>query len=454
MTGPGGEPPATRGFSLGTATFVIVSSTVGSGVLTTSGYVALDLGSHSWMLLAWVLGGVIAACGAFTLAELSASLPRSGGEFVILGEAYGPLIGFLGGWVSLLMGFVAPIAATAWASADYFLSVIGPARFGTGTVRLVASGLVVLLAMAHASGRSRTAAVQGVATVSTLAMLVTFVIAGLVAASRTSAIGPALGPIGRPRPSSLFVSLVFISYSYTGWNAAAYVAGEIEDPQKRLPRAIGLGTWLVVVLYLGLNLVYALAVPMAELRRIAATEGRESVEKIAEIAADRLFPARAAGIVTMGCGLVLLASLSALIVTGPRVASAMARDGRLPSWLARETSRGRSPAIATAFVALGSLMVLWAGAFEQIVFASGVALGLCSLMTVSAVFVLRRTRPGLPRPFRVPLYPIVPSVFVVFTALSLGFSLADSRQRWASVAGLGIVAAGVPAYFASKAARS
>ncbi|MDB5351922.1 MAG: amino acid transporter [Planctomycetota bacterium] len=437
-----------RGFSLRTATFLVVSSTVGGGVLSTSGYVALDVGSNRLMLLLWVIGGVIAACGALSLAEVSASLPRSGGEFVILSEAYGPLIGFLGGWVSLIFGFVAPIAATGSAAASYLLSPCG--MTGLLPIRNLATIAIVGFALTHAAGRAHTERVQGLVTAGTIAALSAFVVAGIWVASPGLASITDRPPVLRFPGAAMFVGLIFVSYAYTGWNGASYVAGEIADSQRILPLSILLGTGMVVALYIGLNAVFALAVPIEELRMMADREGRDSIERIAAIAARRLFNPPGANAVSLGLGVVLLASLSAMLLTGPRVAVAMAREGRMPSFLGRNSRRNETPATATALVAAGAIVLLWSGRFEAIVFAAGVGLALNSLLTVAAVYVLRWSQPDLPRPFRVPGYPVLPAIYLVLTAASLGFAFVDREQRLTSLAGLAGVVAGIPVYFLGR----
>ncbi len=260
-----------QGFGLATATFVIVSSMIGVGVLTTSGHTVLKLGSNQLMLGLWAVGGIVALCGALTLAELSAALPRSGGEFVIFREAYGPLPAFLAGWVSFQFGFSAPIAAAASAASSYLLAPLH-LLVETETIARPALGTIAILLFAtvHASGRGRSVTLQGVVTVLELAFLATFAVAGLASGRGNFANLDDRPQVGPRMLVDLLFALVFISYSYTGWNAASYIAGEIGDAPRRLPRAVILGTGLVVVLYLALNLVYALALPADEIRRLSA----------------------------------------------------------------------------------------------------------------------------------------------------------------------------------------
>jgi APA family basic amino acid/polyamine antiporter len=243
----------------------------------------------------------------------------------------------------------------------------------------------------------------------------------------------------------MLFSLVYISYAYTGWNAASYLAGEISDPGRRLPQAILIGTAGVIALYLGLNTVYALALPAAEVRAIAERDGFSAVAPIAELAARRLFGPTVSAPLSIAVGLTMLAPLSAYVLTGPRVAYAMARAGHFPAIAGRLSPRSQAPAVATALQLAWALLLLWTGSFESIVIYAGVGLALFSMLAVSSIYVLRRTRPDLPRPFRTPGYPAVPAVFLVTTAL---LSVAAFVQRpWISLYSFLSILAGLPVYY-------
>jgi basic amino acid/polyamine antiporter, APA family len=408
--------PAKAGFGLATATFVIVSSMIGVGVLTTSGHTVAKLGSNQLMLGLWAVGGVVALCGALTLAELSAALPRSGGEYVIFFEAYGPLPAFLAGWVSFQFGFSAPIAAASSAAASYLLAPFSlDAQIGAIARPIMGSVAIVGFAAVHASGRGRSVKLQGMVTILELAFLAAFVVAGLFAGSRNLANLDDRPPMTPRLRVDLLFALVYISYSYTGWNAASYIAGEIGDAARRLPRAIILGTGLVTTLYLATNLVYALALPASEIQSLAATRS-DAVDPIAQLAASRLFGSSWADRLSIGFGLILLSTLSAYLLTGPRVTFAMARAGQFPAFAGRLSPSTGTPVVATLLQAAWALVLLWTGSFDQIVLYTGVGLSLASLLSVGAVYVLRVRRADLHRPFLVPGYPWVPAVYLVATA--------------------------------------
>ncbi len=339
-------------FGLATATFVVVAGMVGAGVLTTSGYTVALVGSNQWMLFLWVLGGITAVCGALTLAELSAALPRTGGDYVYLYEAYGPLPAFLSGWVSFFIGFAGPSAASAFAFAKYTLAPLQlPGVHSVIWERILATAAILFFAAIHVSGRRRTAKVQGWITLLKLIGLGAFALSGLSIGWRNLANLDDLTPLDGKLAVTLMSSMVYIYYAYTGWNSASYLAGEVRDPQRRLPQAILLGTAGVTILYLALNVVYALALSAADVRAIvndpSNDRGLEAVANIAQLAAARLFGARWSMAVSFAIGLMLLSTLSVYVLIGPRVVFAMAKAGQFPAVAGRLTRRAETPAVAT-----------------------------------------------------------------------------------------------------------
>ncbi len=445
--------PREPGFGPATATFVVVSSMIGTGVLTTSGFTVFFVGSNQLMLWLWVIGGVAAICGALALAELSAMMPRTGGDYVFLTEAYGPLAGFLSGWVSFLIGFGGPIALSARAAAKYVIAPMGLTTSAGLVESLLATAAILAFAAVHASGRSRTIRVQGSMTVVKLAILGALAVAGIAAGWGHWANLDDRPPLTRGVAVAMASSFVYISYAYTGWNGASYLAGEVDEPQRRLPRAILLGTGLVTALYLALNLAYALALPAGEIARIVRDpsnhQGVNAVAPIAQIAAEHLIGPRVAGPLSVAIGLTLLASVSAYILTGPRVAYAMARAGQFPEIAGRLSPRWGTPAIATGLQTAWALVLLWAAPLERILTYAGVGLAIFSMFTVSAVYVLRWRRPDLPRPFRTPGYPVVPAIYLATTGL-LVWAVVRERPE-VSAYSVGSILAGVPVYYLWRA---
>ena len=301
-----------RGYGTATAVYVVLSSMVGVGVLTTSGFTVAAVGSNQLMLALWLVGGLVALCGALTVAEMAAALPESGGDYLYLYHAYGPLPAFLSGWVSFLIGFAAPIAASAFASATYLLTPLGL----TGTTARfaplgVATAAILAFAVIHTLDRRHSSRAHAIVTLLKLAILVGFLLGGLAFGWRNMANLADRPPVDLKVGMAMLFSLVYISYGYTGWNAAAYMAGEVDNPGRQLPRAILIGTAAVILLYLGLNTVYALALPSGDVRAIAEKDGFNAVAPIAELAAKRLFSPAISTPLSVAFGLTLLASLDA-----------------------------------------------------------------------------------------------------------------------------------------------
>jgi len=444
-------------FGLAMAIFVVVASMVGVGVLTTSGYTMAQVGSNEYMLGLWVVGGVIAACGALTLAELSAALPHTGGDYVYLYHAYGPLAAFLSGWASFLVGFSGPSAASAFASAKYLLAPLGlEGSHAVVIQRVVATTAILIFAVIHVSGRERTAQVQGWITGLKLAVLGLLIVVGLVVGWPHNANLHDPKPVSGSLVVTMMFSLVYIYYAYTGWNGASYLAGEIRDAQKVLPRAILIGTALVMVIYLGVNAVYALALPVAAVQDMVNDPGNKQgldvVAPIAEIASRQLFGPRWSTPLSVVIGLMLLSTLSVYLLLGPRVIYAMARAGQFPAMAARLTPRAGTPAVATAFQVGMTLVLLWTGSFESIVVYASVGLSIFSMLAMSSIFVLRWKMPDLPRPFRTPGYPLTPAVYLGLTSLLTGAAFYQRPQ--VSAASLGSILAGIPFYYLWKRATS
>jgi APA family basic amino acid/polyamine antiporter len=448
----GREMPAE--FGLPMASFVVVASMIGVGVLTTSGYTMALVGSNQYMLALWVVGGVIAICGALTLAELSAALPHTGGDYVYLYHAFGPLAAFLSGWVSFLIGFSGPCAASAFASAKYILAPIALESSHTTMIeRLLATVGILAFALLHVSGRERTARVQGWITGLKLLVLLLLIVAGLAVGWPHRANLHDAVPVDGRLVTTMMFSLVYIYYAYTGWNGASYLAGEIRNPQQILPRAILFGTAAVMLLYLGANTFYALALSAGDVQAIVKAPGNEQglevVAPIAEIASRRLFGPAWSGPLSIAIGLMMLSTLSAYLLLGPRVLYAMARAGQFPAVAARLTPGAGTPAVATTLQVAMAVVLLWTGTFENIVVYASVGLSIFSMLAMSSIFVLRWKRPDLRRPFRTPGYPVTPALYLALTAV-LACAAFWERPK-VSCAALASILAGIPFYYLWKA---
>ncbi len=427
-----------------TATMVVVASMVGTGVFTTSGVLLRELGSPLAVLLAWIVGGVLALCGALSYAELAAALPRNGGEYQLLSRIYHPAVGFAAGLVSLVVGFSAPLAASALAFGHYVSALapgISPGAAG--------AALVVAAAIPHALHVRLGGRVQVAVTVLELALVLAFVAAGIARGdpSRIAAGGGA--PLRAAATPAFALALVYVSFAYSGWNAAVYLAGEVRAPSTAVPRALVLGTCGVAVLYLALNVVFLAAAPPGELA---------GVVEVAHVAAVRLLGARAGAALSATVALALAASVSAMLMAGPRVYEQMGRDHPRLAVLARRTRHG-GPAVAVLLQASIALAMIATSTFAALLLYVGFTLSIVAGLTVLGVVVLRRREPGLPRPVRTWGYPATPLLFVALSGWTIVHALVETpAAAWAGVAtalcGLGLHAvAGGPRRGATAALR-
>ena len=430
------------------AAAIVVSNVIGGGIFFVPILVAQFTGDARAMLLAWVAGGAFAFMGAMAYAELAALRPRSGGEYVYLREAFGPIAAFLTGWTSFVAGFSGAIAASAVALAEYvgrFWPAAGNATplvtLALPLVPIVVSRrtLVALFAIAivtavHVRGLGPGRLVQNTLGGAKVAALVAFVALGFAAGRGDAAhlIAP-----GHAAASGMLIAFIPIMFTYSGWNAAVYVAEEVRAPGRNVPLALGLGTLAVVVLYLGLNALYLYAMPVGEL---AGVPGGRLIDAVAE----RLFGFAAADLVAAFTIVSIAASVSAMVIAGPRVYFAMARDGLVPDVMRRINPTTRVPDVAIVAQSLWSGVLVLCGSLAQLVSYTGFALVLFAGIAVAALFVLRRRGPDAPRPFRAWGYPIAPAVFVAACAVMVVNEL--WRNPGTSAAGVAIIGAGVPVY--------
>jgi basic amino acid/polyamine antiporter, APA family len=430
----------TRGkLGLAAATAIVIANMIGVGVFTSTGYQAASLHDPGTILVAWVVGGVLALCGAAAYAELGAMMPRVGGEYVYLSEAYHPVVGTMSGWASLVAGFSAPIAAAAIAFAAY-VGAVAPG-LDAGAQKLVAIGLIVAMTALHAVDTVVGGRVQTVFTAAKALLIVVFVGAGLLLGSGDTAhFASASGGLSNIWTNQFAVSLMYVSFAYSGWNAAAYIAGELDRPERTVPRSLLVGTGVVMVLYVLLNVVFLYAVPSGVL---ATGSGGGPIKEVGDAAARALFGAGAGRVFSISISLALVSTVSAMVMAGPRVYTAMAEDGVLPRALARRTSGG-APFLSVALQGvIACAIVVW-GTFDEIVRYVGFTLVIFAAMTVVAVFVLRIRRPGADRPYRTWGYPVTPVLFVAMSAW-VAYSEIDQHPH-ESVYGLATVAVGAVAY--------
>jgi APA family basic amino acid/polyamine antiporter len=406
---------ATRQLGLTSATALVVASMIGTGVFTTSGFLLADLHSPSLVLVAWVLGGVLASLGALSYGALARRIPESGGEYTFLSQTLHPAAGFLAGWVSLLVGFSAPLAAAAMGFGEYTRPWLGDL-----SSRWVGTLLIVICSGLHAAHVQRGARAQDWTVLLKVCLMVALIGYGLFHLSP-----PLAAKSSAVAVPTFAVSLVWVSFSYSGWNAAVYVGGEIRDPGRNLPRALLLGTGTVTLLYLGLNAVFVFSAPVATLA------GKLDVGRVAGEAIGGPAMGQAVSVLV---ALALLTSVSSMTMAGPRVYARMAAAGHLPRWLAITNG---PPRAAIAFQTVIALALLWSATYEQLLTFIGFTLGLSTAATVIGLILLRR-REGVRLP--VPGWPWVPGLFVLSTLAITAFTI--FRRPLESAAGLATLAVG------------
>jgi APA family basic amino acid/polyamine antiporter len=401
-----------RQVRLRSAYALVVANMIGAGIFTTTGFQAEALGDPVSIYGLWVLGGVLALCGALCYSELGAALPRAGGEYVYLREAFGGAFAFMSALVSLTAGFSAPIASALESLVRYgsqFFPVLGENR-------LVAGGLELndLIAVALAWGLVAAHAVRMQAGLQFNDWITAFKVTGIVVILlATAAVGhgdassllrgaDALVPEGSARLVAFATSLVFVMFCYSGWNSAAYLAGELREPQRTLPRALLLGTATVTVLYLGLNLVYFYGAP------VEALAGKVEVGLVAS---RGLFGEAGVSAVTVVLLASLLASASAMTLAGPRVYWAVGNDTPGLRFLTATRADG-TPVRSLVLQGLVTTVVILLGRVDQIMQYAGFTLSLFASLAVASLVVLRIRRPDLARPFRVWAYPLPPLLFL------------------------------------------
>ncbi len=431
------------------AAAIVISNVIGGGIFFVPVIVAQMVPDGRAILAVWLIGGALAFAGAMAYAELAALRPRAGGEYVYLRDAFGPLAAFLTGWTSFVAGFSGAIAASAVALADYVGRFVPGAAVATplfvvpiplvplivsprAIVALVAIGALSLL---HMRGLGPGSLVQNALAGIKVAALVAFVTIGFAIGHGG---GSPAGPAAPLPAAGMLLALVPVMFSYSGWNAAAYVAEEVRDPGRNVPLALGLGTVAVVIIYLSLNALYLYAIPVSELARLA--DGR-----LVDSVAERLFGFTAGNLLAVFTIVSISASVSAMVLAGPRVYYAMARDGMFLPRAATVHAQFRTPASAIVAQAVWSGILVLSGTLSQLVSYTGFAVVLFAGVAVVALFVLRRREPDAPRPFRAWGYPWAPAIFIAASAAMVANQVL--RDGTMALVGLAVIAAGVPVYY-------
>ena len=409
-----------------TAVLIVVANMIGTGVFTTLGLQAAQVPDGAALLLIWVLGGVVALCGALCYGELAAALPRSGGEYHFLSRIYHPTLGQLAGWVSVTVGFSAPVALAAMALGRYAGTVVPMDPM------LIAILTLFMVTALHAFDLEVGGTFQVAATLLKVVVIVLFVLAGFTAGSVAGSLPltPTANSLELTFSAPFALSLVYVSYAYSGWNAVAYVVDEVREPQRNVPRALIEGTVAVIALYVLLNLTF--------MRTTSLTELAGTVE-VGVLSATNIFGEEGGLVLSLVLSLALVSTISAMVLAGPRVLERIGED--LPSlrFLSVRNRRG-APTRAVLLQQGLALAFILTDSFEAVLTFAGFTLTLFAVLTVAGVFRLRWRGPGPARPFRVPVYPLPPLVFLGVSGVSL--AVVAREQPLTLLAGVGLLTVG------------
>jgi APA family basic amino acid/polyamine antiporter len=445
-----------RQLGLFDSTMVMVGIVIGSGIFLTTGIMAKSIPSAGLILLAWLIGGLLTLAGALTYAELGAAMPEAGGQYVYLREAYGPMSGFLFGWILFLVYTTGGIAALALAFAEYsgyFFPTLGTdnllltldipllkttLHYSLSAGQLIGVAVIILLSIVNFVGVGLGKSIQNIFTVIKIGTIAAIIILGFAIGKGTPP-DLSINPSGMSFGSiiiGLGVSLVAVAWAFDGWNNVNFVAGEIKNPKRNLPFALIIGTLAITGLYILVNYIYLYALPM---------EDTVGVLRIAEMATGALFGSSTGALISALVLISVFGALNGTILVGPRVYYAMAKDGLFFRKVAHVHPRFRTPGFSIMIQAIWASLLTLSGSFEQIfTFAMFIAIAFWIVAT-AAVFTLRKKRPDLPRPYKTWGYPVVPAIFIIASCGILLNTLLEKPVE--ALAGIFLTALGIPAYF-------
>lgn len=410
-----------------TAVSLVIANMIGTGVFTSLGFQVIGIHSLFAVLMLWVIGGVMALCGALVYGEIGAAFPQSGGEYNYLSKLYHPFVGFLSGWVSSTVGFAAPVALASMAFGKYAQSV-----FPNLNPTVLAVVILALVTLLHATDLKSGAGFQRVLTYVKVGFVVFFIVAGLISNTpQNISVMPDQNSFSDIFSNSAFaVSLFWVSYSYSGWNAAAYMTAEIEQPHKTLPRSLFIGTLIVTLVYILLNYVFLLSAPVNELA---------GQVEIGHISATHIFGTNFGNLMGIVISLLLVSSISAMVMVGPRVISSIANELK-PLRFFSGTNKKGVPYIAVIFQSIVALVLILTAKFNEVLELIGFTLTLFTTLTVFGVFILRYKFKHIVRPYKTAFYPLTPIVFLIINGWILYYGFTSNINS--SIYGLGIVALG------------
>ncbi|MCU0517714.1 MAG: amino acid permease [Oscillatoria sp. Prado101] len=417
--------------SLFTAISIVVANMIGTGVFTSLGFQAVDIKSGFALLCLWLVGGILALCGALSYGELAAVMPRSGGEFYYLSKIYHPAVGFLSGWLSATVGFAAPIAAAAMALGKYFSQV-----FPVFPPTAIAVAVAIGVSLIHTRDVKLGSYFQISFTLLKVLLILTLIVCGfLLGQPQDINFLPANNDLNLILSSPFAISLVYVMYAYSGWNASIYIASEVKEPEKNVPRSLLAGTLIVMALYLLINFIFLHTTPLDQLA---------GKVEVGAVAATQIFGELGGKVMSLLISLGLVSAISSMVWAGPRVTQTIGEDIPFFKLLATTNAKGIPYNAILAQLAIVLVLVI-TSTFESIITYLGFTLTLSSFLTVLGVFVHRFRYPDFPRPYKTWGYPVTPLIFLAISLWMLVFIFKDKPVE--SLAGLATILLGLPVYF-------
>lgn len=426
------QPKSKHKITTLTGIAIVVANMIGTGAFTSLGFQLKDLNNPSVVLTLWVLGGILALSGAFSYAEVGTVISKSGGEYAFLSKVYNPLIGYLSGWISLTVGFAAPIALAAIAFTEYF-------PFGNFNVKWMSIALVAVITLIHTQSLKLSAEFQNISTLLKVILIVIIIGVGLILPEHSgNEIVSSKGYFTELTSTAFAIALIYVSYSYSGWNAATYITEEFENPLKSLPKALIGGTVLVTVLYTLLQYIFLKHVPV---------ENLAGQLNVGTIATQQMLGEKVGNFFGLAISLLLISGISAMVWVGPRVTSSIAKEHRL--WSYFQTLENGIPKRALWLQFGISALLLLTGTFEQIMIYCGILLTASSLMTVLGVFKLRKQKQNQQiKGFKSPLFPLFQIVFILLSVWMITYAFINNPFE--TILGMSNLLIGTGTYFWSK----
>jgi APA family basic amino acid/polyamine antiporter len=414
-----------------TAVSIVIANMIGTGVFTSLGFQVLGIESGFALIILWVVGGILALCGALTYGEIGAAFLESGGEYNYLSKLYHPAVGFISGWVSVTVGFAAPIAAAAVALGQYVSKV-----YPSINAVILALSIIAIITLIHSINLKAGSLFQRIFTIVKVVCIIMFVGFGLFHVPEHTVNFSADTTAWNDIFSKGFaISLIYVTYAYSGWNAASYISGEMKDAKRNLPKALFVGTLIVMVIYTLLNYVFLYSVPIPELK---------GVLEVGYLSANKIFGVQVGQFMSLVIAVLLISTISAMVLAGPRVMKSMGTDIKGLRFFA-VSNKNNVPYVAIIFQSVIAVVLVLTSSFQSLITYVGFTLNLFTFLTVAGIFILRFKHKHIETSYKTFLYPITPLLFLSIILFILVYIMIEKPVE--SLYGLGTVLLGLFVYF-------